>query len=98
MPHYVVDALARALDQRQGRALSRSRILIIGLAYKKNVPDIRESPSFKLMDLLQRRGAAIGFHDPHVPKIPRTREYSQFYGWESAPLNAGEIDSYDAVL
>ncbi len=98
MPQYVIDALARELDQRQGKALSRSHVLLSGLAYKKNVPDIRESPSFKLMEILQHRGAKIDFHDPYVPVIPKTREYSHFADLRSVPLNAENIAACDAVV
>jgi UDP-N-acetyl-D-glucosamine dehydrogenase len=98
MPRYVIDTLALALDQRHGKSLSGARILVIGLAYKKNVPDIRESPSFKLMELLTQRGAKVDYHDPHVDEIPPTREHSEFAGWHSAPLAPAAIASYDAVL
>ncbi|RUX16926.1 nucleotide sugar dehydrogenase, partial [Mesorhizobium sp. M2A.F.Ca.ET.037.01.1.1] len=75
MPRHVVDELAKALDQRCGKALSRSRILIVGLAYKKNVPDIRESPSLRLIELIEDWGGKAEFHDPHVIEIPTTREH-----------------------
>ena len=70
MPHYVVDKLARALDRHLGRGLSNARILIIGIAYKKNIDDIRESPALKLIELIEERGASVDFYDPHVPVIP----------------------------
>jgi UDP-N-acetyl-D-glucosamine dehydrogenase len=98
MPRYVVDRLAEALDRRFGKALSRARILVIGLAYKKNVPDVRESPSFKLIELIEARGGKADFHDPHVPEIPQTREHAALKGRKSAVLTKGSIDSYDAVL
>ncbi len=98
MPHYVVERLARALDERLHKALSTARILIIGLAYKKNVPDVRESPSFKLMELLEQRGAKVDFHDPHVDEIPPTREHARYSGWRSVPLSAASLEGYDAVL
>ena len=75
MPRHVVGKLAEALDRQLGKALSRARILIVGLAYKKNVADIRESPSFKLIELLEERGGKADYHDPHVPEIPATREH-----------------------
>ena len=77
MPHYVVDKLARSLDERAGRGLRGAKILMIGIAYKKNVEDIRESPAFKLIELLEERGAAVDFHDPYVQTItvdPQTCE------------------------
>lgn len=98
MPGHVVETLARALDSRFKTALSAARILMIGLAYKPNVSDVRESPSFKLMELLERRGARVQFHDPHVPEAPMTREHAEFGGRKSAPLNATSLADFDAVL
>ncbi|WP_374469568.1 nucleotide sugar dehydrogenase [Phenylobacterium sp.] len=98
MPHQVVEALARALDARRQLALSASRILLIGLAYKKNVADVRESPSFKLMELLESRGARVAFHDPHVPVAPFTREHLDFAGRPSVALTADALRGFDAVL
>jgi UDP-N-acetyl-D-glucosamine dehydrogenase len=98
MPRHIVSRLAEALDQRHGKALSRSRILIIGLAYKKNVPDIRESPSLKLIELIEERGGQASFHDPHVPEIPQTRAYGALKGRASVPLTEATVSSHDAVL
>mgnify|MGYP003889048519 CR=1 FL=1 len=77
MPYYVVGRLMEALND-QGRALRGSRILILGLAYKPDVDDLRESPTFKLMHLLEARGAAVDFHDPHIAVIPPTREHPEY--------------------
>lgn len=98
MPHHVVTRLAEALDTRLGRALSRSRVLVIGLAYKKNVPDTRESPSLKLIELIEARGGTTGYHDPFVPQIPRTRAYPTLAGRQSVSLDAVTIAGFDAVL
>jgi len=98
MPRHVVGRLAEALDIRLGRALSRSKVLIIGLAYKKNVPDIRESPSLKLIALIEERGGSASFHDPHVAEIPRTREYMALRGRASVPLTREVVAGYDVVL
>ena len=98
MPRYVIARLEEALDARAGKSLGQARILVVGLAYKKNVADVRESPSFKLMELLEKRGAAVSFHDPHVPVIPPTREHAAFTGRRSAPLTRETILDYDAVL
>ena len=87
MPHYVVERLALALDQRCGRALGGSQILMIGMAYKRNVDDMRESPALKLIALLEARGARVMFHDPLVSEIPPTREFPQLTGRRSAPLD-----------
>lgn len=98
MPRYVVGRLEEALDRHAGLALGRARILMIGLAYKKNVSDIRESPSFKLMELIQKRGGRCDFHDPHVAEIPTTREHAEFKGRRSVALSADAVAVYDAVL
>ncbi len=98
MPRHIVTRLAEALDRQHGRALSRSRILIIGLAYKKNVPDIRESPSLKLIELIEERGGQAAFHDPHVAEIPTTRAYGAFKGRASVPLTESNVRGFDAVL
>ncbi len=98
MPRHVVGRLAEALDIHLGKALSRSRVLVIGLAYKKNVPDIRESPSLKLIELIEERGGSASYHDPHVAEIPKTREYMALKGRQSVPLDEESVKSFDAVL
>jgi len=98
MPRHVVGRLAEALDRRAGKALSRSRVLVIGLAYKKNVPDTRESPSLKLIELIEERGGETGYHDPHVAEIPPTREYAFLRGRKSVALNEDAVKGFDAVL
>ena len=98
MPRHVVARLAEALDQRHGKALSRSRVLIIGLAYKKNVPDIRESPSLRLIELIEERGGTAEFHDPHVSEIPATREHMALKGRRSNELTEATLKSFDALV
>jgi UDP-N-acetyl-D-glucosamine dehydrogenase len=98
MPRYVVDKLETALDRRLSVPLDEARILILGIAYKKNVADTRESPSFKIMKLLEERGAKVEFHDPHVPAIPPTREHPEFTGRQSVELKSEIIEAYDVVL
>lgn len=98
MPRYVIDRLAEALNERSGKALCGARVLMLGLAYKKNVSDIRESPSFKLVELLRKRGAEVVFHDPHLDKVPMTREHPEMAGEPSVALTAEEIGRADAVL
>jgi UDP-N-acetyl-D-glucosamine dehydrogenase len=98
MPRYVVARLDEALDRRLGKSLGAARILIVGLAYKKNVADVRESPTFRLLELLEARGASVSFHDPHVAEIPPTREYSHFAGRASTPISAETLAAHDAVL
>jgi UDP-N-acetyl-D-glucosamine dehydrogenase len=73
-------------------------VLVIGLAYKKNVADVRESPSLVLIERLLARGAGVDFHDPHVPEIPMTRRHAALAGRASVPLTAQAVDAADAVL
>lgn len=98
MPAYVLGRLTEALDQRQCRGLNKSRILICGLAYKKNVDDIRESPSLRLMEMLEARGAVVSYHDPFVAKIPDTREHQSLAGRKSIALTAAHLAAFEAVL
>src|SRR5260370_42270886 len=73
MPQRVVEKIAEALSQRAERALQKARILVIGVGYKKNVDDTRESPALEIMDLLEKRGALVPFHAPPLTEIPPTR-------------------------
>ncbi len=98
MPLYVVGKLAEALDQRSAKALNGARILLIGVAYKKNVADIRESPAFAVMEQLKSRKAAVTFHDPYVDVIPPTHEHADFTGLESAALTPALLKAQDAVI
>ncbi len=98
MPRHIVGKLAEALDLHMGKALSRSRVLIVGLAYKKNVPDTRESPSLRLIELIEERGGKADFHDPHVNEIPATREHIALKGRKSVDLTETALNDFDAVL
>jgi UDP-N-acetyl-D-glucosamine dehydrogenase len=98
MPHHVVARLTDALNHRRQKALNGARILVVGLAYKKNVDDPRESPSFKLFDLLRGKGAAVDYHDPFISEVPAMREYPQYAGVASVDLSAATLATYDAVL
>jgi len=97
MPEYVVNRTAEALNARQ-KAVNGSKILILGLAYKADVDDQRESPSYHLMDLFDARGAEVAYHDPHVPVIPRTREHSHWAGVRSTPWDRVAISGFDVVV
>lgn len=97
MPLYVVEKVALALNA-QRKSVNGSRILILGLAYKPNVDDDRESPSYVLMDLLTARGAQVDYHDPYCPEIKVTREHPQFAGKKSIDWNERSIRGYDCVL
>lgn len=98
MPSYVLSRLELELDLRQSCSLSAAKILVIGIAYKKNVPDMRESPALVLFDLLEKRGTKVDYHDPLVPRIPNTREHPQLAGRSSVDLNETAVAEYNAVL
>ena len=95
MPEYVVNKTALALNDRQ-RSIKGSKVLVLGIAYKKNVDDMRESPSVEVMELLRGFGAEISYSDPHVPVFPKMREHK--FDLKSVPLTAESIASYDCVV
>ena len=97
MPEKVVAHTAKALAS-QKKSLRGSRVLVLGLAYKANVADDRESPSYVLLDLLKARGANVAYHDPHVPVIKPTREHPHWAGTKSVKWNRKVISDFDAVL
>lgn len=98
MPNHVIDRLREIVDRDVGKGLSRARILLVGIAYKKNVSDMRESPAMKLLELLDQAGAEVAYIDPHVPEIPPMREYRQFTARPA--LDPAELvpGRFDAVL
>jgi UDP-N-acetyl-D-glucosamine dehydrogenase len=98
MPRHVINRLAMALDMHSGRGLNGARILVLGVAYKKNVDDMRESPALKLIELIEARGARTDFYDPFVPLIPPTREHAVLTGRRSLPWSARLSGDYDAAL
>jgi UDP-N-acetyl-D-glucosamine dehydrogenase len=95
MPAYVIERLADALNER-GKSLKGAKILILGVAYKRDLDDDRESPSFKLMELLQRKHAVISYHDPFVPSLKAGRRHD--YGLSSVTLTPETLRAVDAVL
>jgi len=95
MPKHVVNRLAESLNEKK-KSLKGSKVLVLGLAYKKDVDDIRESPSIELIELLQARGASVDYNDPHVPRTPRQREHN--LGMTSKKLTAAALRRYDCVL
>lgn len=95
MPQWVVGKVMDALNDR-GKALKGSHILVLGLAYKKNIDDTRESPAVEIMDLLQDKGAEVAYSDPHVPKFPRKRNYH--FDLQSVALTPESIASYDCLV
>lgn len=94
MPDFVVHRVMEVLNDH-GKALKGSKILMLGLAYKPNVDDDRESPSYHLMEKLEHHGATVDYNDPHVPVIGLTREWPKFRGRKSVPVNS---DGYDLML
>ncbi|MDC0308939.1 nucleotide sugar dehydrogenase [bacterium] len=97
MPDYVIGRLKDALEV-QGKELKGGKILVIGLAYKPNVDDDRESPSYILMEKLEALGATVDYHDSHIPVIKHTRKYSHFAGRKSVPMERESLTQYDAAL
>jgi len=98
MPTHVVRVLADSMDRFYGRGLRDARILVLGVAYKKNVDDIRESPSLELMELIEARGATVDFYDPHVAQIDQTRAHPTLNLRESVEWSLQAVAGYDAVL
>jgi UDP-N-acetyl-D-glucosamine dehydrogenase len=97
MPEYVIHRVADALNERQ-KSVKGSSVLILGLAYKPNVDDERESPSYVLMELLKARGATVAYYDPYVPIIRPTREHAHWTGTKSVEWNRETVAGYDLVL
>lgn len=95
MPDYVVQRTILALNE-QGKSVKGSKILVMGLAYKPDVDDVRESPAFELIEKLIGLGAAVDYNDPHVPRTHKMREHD--LGMESVALNAKSLGGYDCVL
>jgi len=95
MPEYVVGKVVSALNDRR-KALKGSRILVLGIAYKKNVDDMRESPAVEVMELLRDAGADLAYSDPHVPVFPKMREHS--FDLSSVALTPESVASYDAIV
>jgi UDP-N-acetyl-D-glucosamine dehydrogenase len=97
MPEYVVNRTAEALNA-QRKAMNGSRVLLMGLSYKANVDDDRESPTYVLMDLLKKRGAAVAYYDPYVPVIRPTREHPHWADTKSVNWRRETVASFDAVI
>jgi len=95
MPHWVIGKVTDALNLR-GKSVMGSRVLVLGIAYKKDVEDMRESPSVELMEILREKGAVVDYADPHVPVFPRMREHR--FDLKSVELDARTLASYDLVL
>ncbi len=98
MPAHVVQRAAEALDRQRGRGLNGARVLLIGVAYKKNVDDMRESPALVIWEGLRARGAVVAYHDPHVAVIPPTRRHGGLTGERSVVLDAAGLAAVDLVV
>ncbi|MEI6057035.1 MAG: UDP binding domain-containing protein, partial [Lentisphaerota bacterium] len=96
MPRYVVEKTLNALNDRK-KTLNGAKVLIVGLAYKKNVDDIRESPSFKLWELFEEKGAIVDYYDPYCQEVRDTRHYPQ-YAHKKSLSNIDDISQFDAVV
>lgn len=98
MPLHGIQKLAEALSMRQSRSINGAKILICGIAYKKNVDDLRESPAMHIMEVLKAMGANIAYYDPYLPSIPMTREHGALYGMQSVAFDEATVARHDAVL
>ena len=95
MPYYVVEKAGEVLNKYK-KSLNGSKVLILGASYKKDIDDMRESPSLKLIEILREKGAKVDYNDPYVPKLPKTRKYQ--YDMESVELSKKNLAKYDLVL
>jgi len=95
MPHYVVQKVGEALNS-VGKAIKGSKILVLGLAYKKNVDDTRESPSLYIIDILMKKGANVQYSDPYLTEAPKTRKFN--FDLSSIELSKKSVSSFNLVL
>lgn len=98
MPDHVVARLSQALASSAQKNIEDARILLLGMAYKKNVNDTRESPAFRLMSIIEAQGATVDYFDPHIPVLSVTRAYPDFAGRRSIDWNAEKLGDYDAAV
>jgi len=97
-PVYVIDTLIEALSRKLKKSLNGSRVLLLGMAYKKNVDDMRESPSLRLLEILEARGAKVDYYDTYIPVIPKTREHAALAGRRTIAWTKESVGSYDVAL
>lgn len=98
MPSYVITQLRKELDRRFSKGLKGTRLLLIGLAYKKNIDDLRESPALVIYEKLLAKGAHVDYFDPFIPCVPSTREHPALAGLTSIPWTASQLASYTAAI
>jgi UDP-N-acetyl-D-glucosamine dehydrogenase len=98
MPRYVSEKTAEALNKKSKKAMNGSRLLMIGVAYKKNINDQRESPAFPLMELLEEQGASVDYYDPFIPEITPIRRHPTLSGRKSISWDKEKLSTYDAIL
>jgi UDP-N-acetyl-D-glucosamine dehydrogenase len=98
MPHYVVERMAEAVELQTGKKMHEAHILMIGMAYKKNIDDMRESPALVLTELIEEAGAVCVYHDPYVAEIPMTREHANLAGRQSVALSDAQMSAADCVV
>jgi UDP-N-acetyl-D-glucosamine dehydrogenase len=97
MPNYVIQCTTNALNAHK-KSVNGSKVLLVGLAYKENVDDMRESPTFELMDLLEEKGAFVNYYDPHILHIEKTREHENRNGMQSIDWNKESLSKFDAAI
>lgn len=98
MPKKVIEAVVETVNTKLKKSVATSRILVMGLAYKKNVDDMRESPSLHLISLLKARGAEVEFYDPYIPVVPTTRDHPEFSGLKSIKFTPDVLRTFDCAL
>ena len=98
MPHHVVARMQDGLNDHFGKAVRRAKVLAVGIAYKKNIDDIRESPALSIIELVEAKGAVCDYHDPYVPEVPQTREHGELAGRKSVALSPETLARYDALI
>jgi UDP-N-acetyl-D-glucosamine dehydrogenase len=98
MPFHVVGRLGEALNRRFAKGLNGAKILMLGLAYKKNVDDMRESPSLKIIEIMEQKGAIVNFYDPYFSIIPKLREHPALIDRKGIDLNVQNLKQFDAVF
>ncbi|HYW96076.1 MAG TPA: nucleotide sugar dehydrogenase, partial [Bacteroidales bacterium] len=97
MPKYVIGRTTEALNAHK-KPVNGSKVLVLGLSYKPDVDDMRESPTYKLMDLLEKYGADVSYYDPYIPIVPPTREHANWKGSKSIEWDKKTLSSFDAVV